>query len=83
MTDEELVPVELFKLLGTELWRSGIESESKTGSGDEEPIPIKLRCTSKELLAALDTLRESAPAEECGSETRSISHHVCSVVCYS
>ena len=74
--------MELFKLLGTELWRTGIESESKTGSGDEEPIPIKLRCTSKELLSALDTLRETASAEECGSETRSISHHVCRVFCH-
>ena len=79
VTDEELIPVELFELLGIELWEMESESETDVKSCDGRQIPLNLRCTSKELLSAVATVRELPAVEECGSETRSISHHVCTM----
>ena len=77
VTDEELIPVELFELMGIELWKMENESETAVEPRNGKLIPMNLRCASKELLSAVVTLRELPAVEECGSETRSISHHVC------
>lgn len=53
------------------------ETETDVDSRDGRLISLNLKCTSKELLSAVATQRELPAAEECGSETRSISHHVC------
>ena len=37
---------------------------------------IKLRCDNRELLSAVAAMKDVPLMEECGSDTRSISHHV-------
>ena len=37
---------------------------------------IKLRCDNRELHSALAAMKDVPLMEECGSDTRSISHHV-------
>ena len=68
--------MELFEASGMELWRMGIESEQPVDSSDGRLMPLKLKCDSHELLSALKELGATPIAEECGSDTRSISHHV-------
>ena len=70
---EELIPAELFEAVGMELWRTEIEP---VDSGDGRLMPLKLKCDSQDLLSALKELGAAPMTEECGSDTRSISHHV-------
>ena len=76
VTYEELIPVELFEAIGTELWRTEIKSEQSIDPGDGQVVPLKLKCDSHDLLSALKELEATPMTEECGSDTRSISHHV-------
>lgn len=68
--------MKLFEATGMELWRKGIESEQSVDSSDGQLMPLKLKCDSHELLSALKELGTTPMTEECGSDTRSISHHV-------
>ena len=65
-------------MLGMELWNAGIGHKHSTDSNDTTLLsPVKLRCTNPELLSALGAAKDTPLIEECGSDTRSISHHVC------
>ena len=75
VTEEELICPELFEALGAELWNMGIGHE-RSVNFNKKLSPIKLKCDNQELLSTLAAAKDSAMIEECGSNTRSISHHV-------
>ena len=82
VTEEELIHPALFEALGAELWNTGIGHKRSADSNDSKgkwlPVsPIKLRCSNQDLLSALAAMKDLPLMEECGSDTRSISHHVC------
>ena len=69
-------------MLGAKLWNTGISHKYNADSNDSRgkwlPVPpIKLRCSNQDLLSVLAAMKDSPTLEECGSDTRSISHHVC------
>lgn len=76
VTEEELIRPELFEALGAELWNMEIGHEHSVNS-NKNLSPIILKCDNQELLSTLATVKDSPTTEECGSDTRSISHHVC------
>lgn len=80
--DEELISPELFELYGMELWKTGMNSGQHVNSSGMRLTPLKLKCDNAELMSAMAKLRDSPLSEECGSDTRSISHHVRYTIMY-
>ena len=81
VTDEELIRPDLFEAHGMELWRTGIKPEHCGDSDSGKFPPLKLKCDNQEILSALAAARDSPLMEDCGSDTRSITHHVCDSCC--
>ena len=61
------------------MWHTGIghthNADSDDGTRKVSPT-IRLRCDNQELLSAVAAMKDVPLMEECGSDTRSISHHV-------
>lgn len=61
------------------MWDTGIGRIHNADSNDgmrKMSSTIKLRCDNQELLSAAAAMKVVPLMEECGSDTRSISHHV-------